>query len=103
MQDLGIMPIHFQFTMWATKKNVPVHRRAPTSTRSRSSSSRGQVRCQSIACRDDETAAAAPSGAAHRAPLIVARLPRRSACRVRRCAPLHPALSAATDARRSDA
>jgi peptide/nickel transport system substrate-binding protein len=22
MQDLGIMPIHFQFTMWATKKNV---------------------------------------------------------------------------------
>jgi peptide/nickel transport system substrate-binding protein len=22
MQDLGIMPIHFQFTLWATKKNV---------------------------------------------------------------------------------
>ena len=22
MQDLGLMPIHFQFTMWATKKNV---------------------------------------------------------------------------------
>ena len=22
MSDLGIMPIHFQFTMWATKKNV---------------------------------------------------------------------------------
>ena len=22
MQDLGIMPIHFQFTMWATKKGV---------------------------------------------------------------------------------
>ena len=22
MEDLGIMPIHFQFTMWATKKNV---------------------------------------------------------------------------------
>ena len=22
MADLGIMPIHFQFTMWATKKNV---------------------------------------------------------------------------------
>jgi peptide/nickel transport system substrate-binding protein len=22
MQELGIMPIHFQFTMWATKKNV---------------------------------------------------------------------------------
>ena len=25
MQDLGIMPIHFQFTIWATKKNVAVH------------------------------------------------------------------------------
>jgi peptide/nickel transport system substrate-binding protein len=23
MADLGIMPIHFQFTMWATRKNVP--------------------------------------------------------------------------------
>ena len=22
MEDLGIMPIHFQFTIWATKKNV---------------------------------------------------------------------------------
>ena len=22
MSDLGIMPIHFQFTIWATKKNV---------------------------------------------------------------------------------
>ena len=22
MQDLGIMPIHFQFTLWGTKKNV---------------------------------------------------------------------------------
>ena len=21
-EDLGIIPIHFQFTMWATKKNV---------------------------------------------------------------------------------
>jgi peptide/nickel transport system substrate-binding protein len=22
MEDLGLMPIHFQFTIWATKKNV---------------------------------------------------------------------------------
>jgi hypothetical protein len=22
MEDLGIMPIHFQFTIWATKKNI---------------------------------------------------------------------------------
>jgi peptide/nickel transport system substrate-binding protein len=22
MEDLGIMPIHFQFTIWGTKKNV---------------------------------------------------------------------------------
>ena len=22
MSDLGIMPIHFQFTIWATKKNI---------------------------------------------------------------------------------
>ena len=25
MEDLGIMPIHFQFTIWATKKSVAVH------------------------------------------------------------------------------
>jgi len=22
MSDLGLMPVHFQFTIWATKKNV---------------------------------------------------------------------------------
>ena len=42
MSDLGIMPIHFQFTIWATKKNVQyiaahrrIHARVPVQAASK--------------------------------------------------------------------
>ncbi len=40
MEDLGIMPIHFQFTIWATTPMSRTYVRAPTNTRWPSSSSR---------------------------------------------------------------